>query len=591
MKIGASLISLIRRAMRVQSSSLIRPARMSAEPDPRLGRQQPHDDLGLAHLQREHRTGHAVLDRAGPGEIQPERGVVRRNHRAAGQVEVIGGVDLDAPHGHARHRTDVDDPAGPADAGAPRPGRRRRAHGEPAPCTPCCGVQRRGAGCARTAGTALSTTGAVDDVVGAPPVRAPQRAGRAARVAAGRHVPAGGGIDRQPLVLGVGDEGRAVGEDHLEAGPAEHHLGGGDDARRTAVRAEQQITDADLAHRRPAGRGGQRGVERQRLPEPRPRRHDDHLARVQAVGGGVEVREAGGHAQRHAAAGGDGVDLVHRGLQQLFEGDVVLARAALGDLVDRRLGAVDDVVDLAALGAVVAELDDPGSGLDEAPQGGLLGDDLGVVRGVRGGGDGRDQRVQVGGAAEADQVAPALQLRGDRDRVGGLAAAVEVEDALVDGLVRGAVEVVGPQDLDDVRDRVLAQEHAAEHRLLGGEVLRGLPVERRQVGTRSRCVARGAHRPGTARCSIVRHGHTQRHPRSTVYRTCVRHAWGVRRFPFGEEAARATGATPCAARLGACAPGTKQACGATCGQHGDGGDDALQPVPSSLWTMWGQLPD
>ena len=271
-------------------------------------------------------------------------------------------------------------------------------------------------------------------------------------------------------------------------------------------------------------------VHRLRLPEPRPRRHHDHLARVQAVRGGVEVREAGGHAQRHAAAGGDGVDLVHRGLQQLFEGDVVFARAALGDLVDRRLGAVDDVVDLAALGAVVAELDDPGSGLDEAPQRGLLGDDLGVVRGVRGGGDGRDQRVQVGGAAEADQVAPALQLRGDRDRVGGLAAAVEVEDALVDGLVRGAVEVVGPQDLDDVRDRVLAQEHAAEHRLLGGEVLRGLPVERRQVGTRSRCVAGGAHRPGTARCTIVRHGHTQRHPRSTVYRTCVRYAWGVRRF-------------------------------------------------------------
>ena len=55
------------------------------------------------------------------------------------------------------------------------------------------------------------------------------------------------------------------------------------------------------------------------LPEPRPRRHDDHLARVQAVRGGVEVREAGGHAQRHAAAGGDGVDLVHRGLQQLLE--------------------------------------------------------------------------------------------------------------------------------------------------------------------------------------------------------------------------------------------------------------------------------
>ena len=38
--------------------------------------------------------------------------------------------------------------------------------------------------------------------------------------------------------------------------------------------------------------------------------------------------------------------------------------------------------------------------------------------------------------------------------------------------VRGAVEVGRAQHLDDVGDRVLAQQHAAEHRLLGRDVLR-----------------------------------------------------------------------------------------------------------------------
>ena len=285
-----------------------------------------------------------------------------------------------------------------------------------------------------------------------------------------------------PLVPCVGDQYGTVRERHLKAGPPEHDLGGGDDLRGPTVRAQQEVAGSDVAHGGPAGRSGQRSVESQGLPQPRARRDDDHLARVQAVRGGVEVREAGGDAQGDASAGGDGVDLVHGGLQQLFEGDVVLARAALGDLVDRGLGAVDDVVDLAALHAVVAELDDPGAGLDEASERGLLGDDLGVVGGVRGGGHGRDERVQVRGAAEADQVAPALQFGGHGDRVGGLTAAVEVEDALVDGLVRRTVEVVGPQDLDDVRDGVLAQQHAAEDRLLGREVLRGLAVQRRDVG-------------------------------------------------------------------------------------------------------------
>ena len=84
--------------------------------------------------------------------------------------------------------------------------------------------------------------------------------------------------------------------------------------------------------------------------------------------------------------------------------------------------------------------------------------------------------MQVDRAAHLRQLVGAVELRGDGDRVGGLTPAVEVEDAVEDHLVRRTVEVRALQGLHDVGDRVLAEEHAAEHRLLGGDVLRRLPV-------------------------------------------------------------------------------------------------------------------
>ena len=150
-------------------------------------------------------------------------------------------------------------------------------------------------------------------------------------------------------------------------------------------------------------------------------------------------------------------------------------RRAFGHGVDLGLGRVDDVLDVAAA-LRVAELDDAGAGLDQAAQHGPLGHDLGVVAGVGGGGDGLDELVQVGLAADAAEVAALGQLVGDGDGVGGLTAAVEVEDRVVDQLVRRAVEVGASQDLDAVGDGVLGQQHAAEHGLLGVDVLRRHPL-------------------------------------------------------------------------------------------------------------------
>jgi hypothetical protein len=178
-------------------------------------------------------------------------------------------------------------------------------------------------------------------------------------------------------------------------------------------------------------------------------------------------------------------------------------------IVDLGLGAVDHLVDVAALpgGRAVAELDDPGAGLDQPAQGGPLGDDLRVEPGVGGGRHRRDQRVQVGRAADAHELPGAGQLGRNRDRVGRLAAPVEVEDRVVDDLVGRPVEVAGPQHLDHVGDRVLGQQHAAEHRLLGLHVLRWLPVE---VG-----------RPGTGRPDLVRDRHRATSHRSNL---CSNHS-------------------------------------------------------------------
>ena len=69
-------------------------------------------------------------------------------------------------------------------------------------------------------------------------------------------------------------------------------------------------------------------------------------------------------------------------------------------------------------------------------------DDLRVVAGIGGGGDGLDQLVQVGGSADPGDFAALGQLVRDGDGVRRFAPAVEVDDGFVDALVGGPVEVL-----------------------------------------------------------------------------------------------------------------------------------------------------
>ena len=203
---------------------------------------------------------------------------------------------------------------------------------------------------------------------------------------------------------------------------------------------------------------------------------DDHLASVQALGEFVEVGEAGGYTVELALVLLDVFEGVEDIRAHLRHGDVVGGFAPVGDGVDLGLGLVDDLVDVAAR-VRVAELDDARARGDESAHDGPLAHDARVVGGVRGGGHGGDEGVQVGGAAHLRQDARALEFAGDGDSVGGFRAAVEFDDGVEDRLVAGLVEVLPAQHLGDDVGGLGRQHHRSKDAHLRVDVLRRDAVE------------------------------------------------------------------------------------------------------------------
>ena len=102
----------------------------------------------------------------------------------------------------------------------------------------------------------------------------------------------------------------------------------------------------------------------------------------------------------------------------------------------------------------------------------MLLDDACVARRVGGGGRARLQRDQRRRAAHGvEEVGPAQRL-GHGDGVDRLTLPVQRADRLVHVAVGRLVEVVGAEvDVDGGGDRVAAEEHGPEERLLGFEVV------------------------------------------------------------------------------------------------------------------------
>ena len=148
----------------------------------------------------------------------------------------------------------------------------------------------------------------------------------------------------------------------------------------------------------------------------------------------------------------------------------VARRPLLSELEDDLLGTIDEVGDLAL--ALLAQSHDLLARADEPAQRRHLLDDARVVLDVRRGGDERrelgDARLPAGGV----ELGALLELVDERDRVDRLALRPQRERRAIDLRVALAVEVGCVEDLADRAHRDGREQHRAENRLLGFEVLR-----------------------------------------------------------------------------------------------------------------------
>ena len=157
-------------------------------------------------------------------------------------------------------------------------------------------------------------------------------------------------------------------------------------------------------------------------------------------------------------------------LQQPFDVAEVARDPLLREVEDDLLGPVDEVGGLA--GPVLAEPRDLGARADEPAERRHLPHDPRIVGRVRRRGDERGELVDAGAAAHLLELAALLERVDEGDRVDGLALLVEREAGAEDDPVALAVEVGRGEDLGDRSDRARREQHRAQHRLLGLEILR-----------------------------------------------------------------------------------------------------------------------
>jgi hypothetical protein len=192
----------------------------------------------------------------------------------------------------------------------------------------------------------------------------------------------------------------------------------------------------------------------------------------------VEVGVAGGDAGDRVAAVVGLLEVVHHLGEQLLDGAGRVGDPLLGDVEHLGLGLVERLDDV--VGLAVGELGDVAGRVDELAEQRRLLDDLGVVARRRDRRRGVLQLVERLGPADLGEQTGPAQLVGDGDGVCRGGARVQGADRVEDVAVRRAVEVlrVEPHLADDA-DRLAREQHGAEHRLLGVDVVRWDPTARR----------------------------------------------------------------------------------------------------------------
>src|SRR6185436_3843646 len=87
-----------------------------------------------------------------------------------------------------------------------------------------------------------------------------------------------------------------------------------------------------------------------------------------------------------------------------------------------------------------------------------------------------DQQRECGGTADERQLIGAAQLFGQREQIDGLAAVEEPKHRFVHRAMRVGVEVVRPQLLDDLGQRLATfEENRAEHGAFSVQIVRRDP--------------------------------------------------------------------------------------------------------------------
>ena len=206
------------------------------------------------------------------------------------------------------------------------------------------------------------------------------------------------------------------------------------------------------------------------LPHRRARREDDEVSRLEAGGEQVELLVPGRDTGDLGARLVEVRDALEAVLEEHLDVREVARHLLLAELEHDLLGAVDEVGDLTL--ALLSEPHDLLARADEAAQRRHLLDDARVVLDVRGR---RDERGELGHPRLPScsfELGPLVELVGQRDRVDGLALRPQRERGAVDLRVALAVEVGRVEDLAHRPDGDGREQHRAQHRLLGLEVLR-----------------------------------------------------------------------------------------------------------------------
>ena len=180
-------------------------------------------------------------------------------------------------------------------------------------------------------------------------------------------------------------------------------------------------------------------------------RQDDQVRRLKSRCQIVEIGKAGRHAGDQGAVALAFFELVDILFNEGADRVKRFAGLVLGNFEYGLFGKIKKFIHIAAV--LEASLDNLVGFGNQAADAGLVMDDFGIMDRIDRHGGGVDQLGKEGRPPDVLQGAFLLQDIGQGDEIHRLAAGKEIRDRFEDPLVRGAVEILGRKDLQDIQQR------------------------------------------------------------------------------------------------------------------------------------------